>query len=61
MNVLTNILSSNIHICHIRLLKGGADTGFRRVLPEEYTPRLMRVKKGEGKNIVVSEASDLKV
>ena len=32
------------------LLKGGADSGFRRVLPEVYVPRLFHVKK-EGKNI----------
>jgi len=39
---------------NITLLKGGADTGFNRVLPEEYTPRLMQVKKG-GNNVVVTE------
>lgn len=27
------------------LLKGGADTGFRRVLPESYAPRLLHVKR----------------
>lgn len=27
------------------LLKGGADTGFRRVLPENYTPRLFHIQK----------------
>lgn len=27
------------------LLKGGADTGFRRVLPEAYVPRLFHVQK----------------
>ena len=29
------------------LLKGGADTGFRRVLPEVYETRLLHVKKEE--------------
>lgn len=29
----------------ITLLKGGADTGFRRVLPENYTPRFFHIQK----------------
>lgn len=29
----------------ITLLKGGADTGFRRVLPESYVPRLFHIQK----------------
>ncbi|XP_057306221.1 gelsolin-like protein 1 isoform X2 [Hydractinia symbiolongicarpus] len=34
----------------LTLLKGGAETGFRRVLPEGYTTRLFHVKKtGRGK------------
>jgi len=34
----------------ITLMKGGADTGFNRVLPEAYTPRMHHVKKvGRGK------------
>jgi gelsolin len=36
------------------LLKGGADTGFRRVLPETYPTRLLRVKK-EGRRINLEE------
>merc|ERR1712121_460964 len=32
----------------LTLLKGGADTGFRRVLPEAYEPRLFHVEKQEG-------------
>ena len=34
----------------ITLLKGGADTGFRRVLPEVYNPRLLHVKREVVKN-----------
>jgi len=47
----------------IKLMKGGADTGFRRVLPEAYTPRLFHVKKLEkqkrkmNKRITVKEVS----
>jgi len=33
-------------------MKGGADTGFRRVKPTEYQPRLFQVV-GERKNIEV--------
>jgi len=40
----------------ITLLKGGADTGFRRVLPESYQPRLFHVKK-EGRKISCTEIS----
>lgn len=29
----------------IELLKGGSDSGFKHVTPEEYKPRLLRVKK----------------
>ena len=29
----------------ITLLKGGADTGFRRVLPESYAPRFFHIQK----------------
>jgi len=38
----------------LTLLKGGADTGFRRVLPEAYQPRLMHVQK-QGKVFKVTE------
>lgn len=41
----------------IKLLKGGADTGFNRVLPEAYTPRLFHVKKQTNKKITVREVS----
>merc|ERR1712002_571204 len=41
----------------IKLLKGGADTGFRRVLPEAYKPRMMHVKKTSNKSIVCTEVS----
>lgn len=40
----------------LTLLKGGADTGFRRVLPEAYVPRLFHVKK-ENKKISCTEVS----
>lgn len=36
------------------LLEGGADTGFRHVEPEKYTPRLLHFS-GTGKNVVVSQ------
>ena len=39
------------------LLKGGADTGFRRVLPEEYVPRLFHVKKVARTRITCTEVS----
>jgi len=35
----------------ITLLKGGADTGFRRVLPEQYEPRLFHIEKQSSRNI----------
>ncbi|XP_060586480.1 gelsolin-like protein 2 [Ruditapes philippinarum] len=38
----------------ISYMKGGADTGFRRVVPEEYVPRLFEVKK-EGRKIFSKE------
>lgn len=38
----------------ITYLKGGADTGFRRVLPEEYQPRLLRFQK-EGRRVIMTE------
>ncbi|RUS80307.1 hypothetical protein EGW08_011945 [Elysia chlorotica] len=40
----------------IQLLKGGADTGFRHVKPEEYKPRLLRVK-GDRRNVTVTEVA----
>jgi len=40
----------------LTLLKGGADTGFKRVLPEAYEPRLFHVKK-EGKRINCTQVS----
>ncbi|XP_030834900.1 gelsolin-like protein 1 [Strongylocentrotus purpuratus] len=41
----------------LMLLKGGADTGFRRVLPEQYEPRLFHVKKGSDKKITSTQVS----
>jgi len=41
----------------MKLMKGGADTGFRRVLPENYTPRMFHVKKVSAGNIVCNEVS----
>ena len=38
----------------ITLLKGGADTGFRRVLPEAYTPRLFHIEKQADRKITGS-------
>jgi len=35
----------------ITLLKGGADTGFRRVLPEQYEPRLFHIEKQKDRKI----------
>jgi len=39
------------------LLKGGADTGFNRVLPEEYPSRLFHVKKVSRTKITCTEVS----
>lgn len=39
----------------ITLMKGGADTGFRRVLPEAYTPRLFHIEKQADKKITCVE------
>jgi len=36
-------------------LEGGADTGFKRVLPEAYQPRLFRVKKGANRKITCEQ------
>nr|XP_054773873.1 gelsolin-like protein 1 [Lytechinus pictus] len=41
----------------LTLLKGGADTGFRRVLPESYKPRLFHVEKQRNKSITSTEIS----
>lgn len=40
----------------ITYLKGGADTGFRRVLPEQYGARLLKFQKKNGK-ITITELS----
>ncbi|XP_057306224.1 gelsolin-like protein 1 [Hydractinia symbiolongicarpus] len=40
----------------LTLLKGGADTGFRRVLPEAYKPRLFHVQK-QGRKITCTQVS----
>jgi len=39
----------------ITLLKGGADTGFKRVLPEAYTARLFHVQKQANRKITCNE------
>jgi len=39
---------------HITIMKGGADSGFRHVKPEEYTPRLFHIS-GTRKNIMVKQ------
>jgi len=39
------------------VMKGGCDTGFRRVLPEAYTARLFHVKKQTNKKISVTQVS----
>lgn len=39
------------------LLKGGADTGFRRVTPEAYKPRLFHVQKQPNRKITSTEIS----
>jgi len=41
----------------ITLLKGGADTGFRRVLPEVYKTRLFHVKKVSRSKVTMTEVS----
>lgn len=41
----------------LTLLKGGADTGFRRVLPEAYEPRLFHVQKQDRKRITCTQVS----
>jgi len=41
----------------LTILKGGADTGFKRVLPEAYQPRLFHVKKGDNKKITCTQIS----
>lgn len=41
----------------LSILKGGAETGFKRVLPEAYTPRLFHVKKGDNKRITCTQVS----
>ncbi|XP_060552733.1 gelsolin-like protein 2 [Ruditapes philippinarum] len=40
----------------ITIMKGGADTGFRKVKPEEYTPRLLHFS-GTRKNVEVREVT----
>jgi len=39
------------------ILKGGAETGFRRVLPEAYVPRLFHVQKQSNKKITCTQVS----
>ena len=51
-----NIDAIKKEICKLifRILKGGADTGFRHVKPEEYTPRLFHFC-GTRKHVEVRE------
>ncbi|GFR76311.1 gelsolin [Elysia marginata] len=44
------------YFSNITLLKGGADTGFRHVKPEEYQPRLLHVK-GDRKSVTVKQVA----
>ena len=51
--------SANEQCCPLwydRLMEGGAESGFRQVAPEKYTPRLFHFH-GTGKNVVVKEVS----
>lgn len=41
----------------IKMLKGGADTGFRRVLPEAYKVRLLHVQKQDSRQVICNEVS----
>lgn len=41
----------------IRYMKGGADTGFRHVVPEQYTPRLLKFSRS-GRQVFMTEVSD---
>lgn len=41
---------------NMKILKGGVDTGFRRVLPEAYTPRLFEIKQ-YGRKVTRTEIS----
>jgi len=41
----------------LTIMKGGCDTGFKRVLPEEYKPRFFHVKKQAAKRITMTEVS----
>lgn len=43
-------------LIRFRVLKGGADTGFRHVKPEEYTPRLLHFS-GTRRHVEVREVS----
>ena len=49
---------TNNYIRLFRYIKGGADSGFRRVEPEQYTPRLFHFKKADGK-ISMTEVQNL--
>jgi gelsolin len=44
----------------ITLMKGGADTGFRRVLPEAYIPRLFHIEKQADKKITCTQKATKK-
>jgi len=41
-------------LCSVRLLEGGAESGFRQTKPEEYQSRLFHFC-GTGKNIVMTQ------
>ena len=56
LEVLRVVLLVNKERCLFRVMKGGADTGFRHVKPEEYTPRLLHFS-GTRKQVEVREVS----
>lgn len=45
------------YFSELTIMKGGCDTGFKRVLPEAYTPRLFHVKRNSKKHITMTEVS----
>ena len=52
-----NYSSLFLYLTAMTILKGGADTGFKRVLPEAYEPRLFHVKKGADRKITCQQVS----
>jgi len=52
MNCESDLFRS--YFSKISIMRGGADTGFRHVVPEEYVPRLLQFN-GKGRHITCSE------